>query len=46
MKKKFVSLLILACAVVGMGLVGSCNDYADDMVRDLELSAGQEFQRV
>lgn len=38
MKKKFVSLLILACAVVGMGLVGSCNDYADDMVRDLELS--------
>jgi polyhydroxyalkanoate synthesis regulator phasin len=38
MKKKFVSFLILACAVVGMGLVGSCNDYADDMVRDLELS--------
>lgn len=38
MKKKFVSFLILACAVVGMSLVGSCNDYADDMVRDLELS--------
>lgn len=38
MKKKFVSFLILACAVVGVGLVGSCNDYADDMVRDLELS--------
>jgi len=38
MKKKFVSFLILACAIVSIGLVGSCKDYADDMVRDLELT--------
>ncbi|MBR6371362.1 MAG: hypothetical protein IKS24_09885 [Bacteroidaceae bacterium] len=42
MKKKFVSFLILACAIVSIGLVGSCKDYADDMVRDLELSQDKE----
>ena len=42
MKKKFVSFLILACAIMSIGLVGSCKDYADDMVRDLELSQDKE----
>ncbi|MBR4843223.1 MAG: hypothetical protein IK006_09075, partial [Bacteroidaceae bacterium] len=42
MKKKFVSFLILACAIMSVGLVGSCKDYADDMVRDLELSQDKD----